>query len=275
MQPAIDRGMRGATGKRLDGLDLADVASATRALLEECALSWSGIGERLRDRFWPDRDADALGHAARALVPLVQVPPRGLWRRSGPPVHRAAESWLGREMQQEGAPLEEVVLRYLAAFGPATVRDVQAWCGLTRLAAVVERLRPRLVTFRDERGCELFDLPDAPRPSGDAPAPPRFLPEFDNVLLSHDERSRIIAADHYPRVFRNGMIASTILVDGFVAGVWRVRRGRRSAALTVELWTRVARAAKEAIVEEGERLLAFAAEEAGEREVRVLAAGSG
>jgi len=268
VQPVIDRGMRGATGRRLDGLDLAAVERATRALLEERALSFGEIGELLRERYFPHADADALGHAARTLVPLVQVPPRGLWRRSGAAVHRTAESWLGRPLE-EAAPLDDVVLRYLAAFGPATVKDVQAWCGLTRLAPVLEQLRPRLRSFRDERGRELFDLPDAPRPDPDDPAPPRFLPEFDNVLLSHDERTRIIAREHYPRVFRNGMIASTVLVDGFVAGVWRVERGRRAASLHVTLWARVPKATREAIAAEGERLLAFAAAEASEREVRI------
>ena len=115
------------------------------------------------------------------------------------------------------------MLRYLAAFGPASVADVTTWCRLTGLREVVERLRPRLVTFRDERGRELFDLPDAPRPDPTTPAPVRFLPEYDNVLLSHDDRSRFVRPEDREALAHAWTIGhGSVLADGFVSAVWRL-----------------------------------------------------
>ena len=130
---------------------------------------------------WPDRNADSLGQAIRALAPLVQTPPRGIWGKGGLAKCTTAESWLGQPMRRWSA--DELVMRYLAAWA-ATITDAQTWSGLKKLNDVFERLRPQLITFRDERGRELFDLPDAPRPDPETPAPRRFLPSWDNLLLS-------------------------------------------------------------------------------------------
>ena len=270
VQPVIARGVRGGYGRLLAGLDEAELAVAGRALLEERPRTFVDLGALLGAR-WPDRDPRALATAVRSLVPLVQVPPRGVWGAGGPAAHTSAEAWLGRPL--DGATsADDLVLRYLAAFGPATVADAQAWSGLTRLRPVVERLRPRLRTFRDERGRELLDLPDAPRPDADTPAPARFLPEFDNVLLSFDDRSRIVADAHRPRLFgTNGVIPGTVLVDGFVRATWRIARERGAATLVVAPFARLAARERAAVAEEGERLLAFAAAEAAGREVRVVA----
>jgi hypothetical protein len=271
LAPMLDRAIRAPYGKRLAGLDERDVAEAARKLVEEKPLTLGGLGAALAER-WPDRDPAALSQAARAWVPLVQVPPRGVWGAGGLAVHTTAEQWLGRPMDETSSP-DELVLRYLGAFGPASVRDAQTWAGLKALKEVFERLRPRLLTFRDERGAELFDLPDAPRPDADFPAPPRFLPEYDNVLLSHAERSRIIAPQHRPRLMTvNGIIPGTLLVDGFVRGQWKASREGRTAVLAVELFEPVPPADRALAAEEGERLLAFVASDAESRDVRVIAA---
>jgi hypothetical protein len=253
-------------------VDDADLATAARALVEERPRTFAEIGAALGER-WPDRDPAALSAAARTLLPLVQVPPRGLWGRSGPAAHTTAEAWLGRPLDPD-YPVDELVLRYLAAFGPASVADVQTWSGLTRLKDAVERLRPGLLVFRDEGGRELFDLPDAPRPDPDTPAPARFMAEWDNVLLSHADRSRIVAEEHRGRIYTvNGVMPGTILVDGFVAGTWKIERSRGAATLRVESFAPLAADDEAALAAEGERLLDFAAAEIPAREVRLAAPG--
>jgi hypothetical protein len=251
-QPVIWRSLNGNYGRALEGVDMDALAAAGRALVEERPRTHIELGTLLQAR-WPDRDAGALGIAVRALVPLVQVPPRGVWGRSGPAAHTSAEAWLGRPLLQRPS-LGDVIRRYLAAFGPASVADVQTWSGLTGLRAAVERLRPRLRTFADERGRELFDVPDGPLPDADTPAPPRFLPEYDNSLLSHTDRTRIIAEEDRNRIFTKG----GFLVDGFARGTWGVKRERgRGATLRIDAFRRLSRQHEDELTAEGMRLLTF------------------
>jgi hypothetical protein len=260
VQPVIDRGLYGNRAHRagVEGVDVEALSAAGRALLEERPRTAKELGAILRER-WPERDPASLARAIRHLLPLVQVPPRGVWGKSGPAAHTTAEAWLGRSLDSEPS-LEEMVVRYLGAFGPATVKDAQTWSGLTRVGEVVDRLRPRLSTFRDERGGELFDLPDAPRPDLDVPAPPRFLPEFDNLILSHADRTRVIA-DEYRKAIasKNGMVPATFLVDGFVRGTWKTERSRGKATLLIEPFEPLSENDRDALAEEGERLVRFMA----------------
>ena len=167
---------------------------------------------------------------------------------------------------------DEVLLRYLAAFGPATVADIRIWSRLTGLRTVIERLRPRLITFRDDRGRELFDLPDAPRPDPETPAPPRFLPEYDNILLSHDDRSRIIRDNRgLPMPAGRGGELGSLLVDGFLGGMWRITRQRGKAMLVIEAGGSWTRADQATVVDEGERLLAFVASDTRDQDIQVIA----
>jgi hypothetical protein len=255
-QPVILRNLNGNYGRALEGVDMDALAEAGRALVEERARTHIELGSRLRDR-WPDRDASALGIAVRALVPLVQVPPRGVWGKSGPAAHTSAEAWLGRPLSQSPS-LDNVVLRYLRAFGPASVADVQTWSGLAGLRAVLRRLRPRLRTFTDELGRELFDVPDGVLPDADVPAPPRFLPEYDNALLSHADRTRIIAEEHRNRIFTKG----GFLVDGFAQGTWGVRRERGGATLVIAPFDRLSKTHADELTAEGMRLLSFVVSDA-------------
>jgi hypothetical protein len=168
-----------------------------------------------------------------------------------------------------GFALADLLRRYLAAFGPASVADAQTWLGLSRLAATFESLRPSLAVFQGEDGLELFDLPEAERPSGDAETPVRFLGEFDNVLLAHEDRSRIMSADHKRRLYTpNGILRAAVLVDGFTAGRWRIEDGKAVSILHVDLFAKPSKAVAKALADEGERLLAFAAKHSG-GEVRI------
>jgi hypothetical protein len=255
VQPVIDRGLH-ANRAGVEGVDIEALSAAGRALLEERPRTAKELGMLLQEQ-WPERDPASLARAIRHLVPLVQVPPRGVWGKSGPAAHTTAEAWLGRPIDRDPS-LEEIVLRYLEAFGPASVKDVQTWSGLTRLGEVVERLRPRLLCFRDEYGRDLFDLPDAPRPGPAAPSPPRFLPEFDNLILSHADRTRVIA-DEYRKAIasRNGMVPATFLIDGFVQGTWKTERTRGKAMLQIEPFEALAKQDRRVLAEEGERLIRF------------------
>jgi len=266
-QPVIERSTKGAFGRHWMGLDTEAVIAAGRALVEEKPRTFSELGNLLAER-WPDRNPAALAQAIRAWAPLVQVPPRGVWAKSGPAAHTTVEAWLGRPLATNPS-LEEMILRYLAAFGPATVKDIQAWSGLTRLSEVTERLRPRLATFRDEHGRELFDLPDAPRPDPGIPAPPRFLYDYDNLLLSHADRTRFITGEYHKQGFTmDGPMPSIALVDGFTNGTWKVVRQRRTATLTIKPFTRLSKKDTAALTEEGARLLAFAAADADTHDIQ-------
>ncbi|MFJ5261785.1 winged helix DNA-binding domain-containing protein [Streptomyces sp. NPDC088387] len=247
-QAAADRELK-IFHKGLAGVDLDRLALRARELVEEEPRTMRRLREELGPQ-WPDADPRALAVAARCLLPLVQVTPRGLWGRSGQVAVTTVEHWLGRPAEPAAAR-QDVVLRYLAAFGPASVKDMQAWCSLTRMRDAFEGLRPRLVTFRDQHGVELFDLPDAPRPDPETPAPPRFLPELDNALLSHADRTRIIPVVHHGRTWRVNTAYRPLLVDGFLAGVW----GLTDEALVVEPFEKLTKAQRAQVLEEGERTL--------------------
>ncbi len=253
--------------KRLVGVDLQPVLARAREILEERPRTPAELGAVL-GLDWPDLDSTSLAYAARFLLPLVQVPPRGLWQKTGRPTNTTAEAWLGHPMA--AAPsVDDLVLRYLAAFGPATVSDIRVWSWLTGLREVVERLRPRLWMFRDEAGRELLDVEDGLMSEADVPAPIRFLPQYDNVFLSHDDRSRILSdgVSVPDLAWRGG-----VLVDGFVAAAWRIDRERRRAAMTVTLAQPASAGERLAIEAEAERLLEFVAADADAREIRLVEA---
>jgi hypothetical protein len=274
-QSVLERGFETGSpfGRQIAGVDRQALLVAGRGLLEERPLTVSELAKELGRR-WPGLPKEPLAFAVRYMEPLILVPPRGMWGGRGQVRTTTAETWLGRPI---GPPstLDGLVMRYLAAFGPATVIDMQAWSGMTRVAAVFERLRPRLLTFRDERGRELFDVPSAPRPDPDSAAPPRFLPDYDNILLAHADRTRILGPGQHLGMFSsNAVIRGSLLVDGFVRAIWLPIKGDGSRQLVITPFEEpIPEQDRGPVIEEGLRLLTFLAP--GERHSVRFAAANG
>jgi hypothetical protein len=268
VQGVIERSHSGAFRRRMAGADPGELERAVREMLDGEALGARELGRRLVAR-GIGSDAEAIGYATRVYAPLVQIPPRGVWGKTGQVRYATLEAWTGQQLEADPS-IDALVLRYLAGFGPASVRDMQNWSGLTKLAEAFERLRPRLVTFRDEAGRELFDLPDAPRPDPDTAAPVRLLGEYDNVLLGHADRSRIVP-EGYPWevMLRHGRFVNNLLVDGMLRASWWIKRdGKRSATLGIRPFGELTNAEREEVAAEAERMLELVAPEAEAREVR-------
>jgi Winged helix DNA-binding domain len=257
--------------RRLGGAAVDDVIAAGTALLAEGARTRAQLAAELAER-WPDADPPALAQAVTFHVPLVQVPPRGLWGATGQATWALAEEWLGAPVGP--APdAAAMVRRYLAAFGPASVADVRTWSGVTGLREVVDRLRPTLRTFEDERGRKLLDVKDGLLPDPATPAPPRFLPEYDNVALSHADRARLLAGLGPDGFAPRG--GGWLLVDGFHRAHWHVASGRDAATLTIDRFAPRdgdPAGTDEAIVAEGRALLGLLAPGAATHRVQFIPA---
>ena len=252
--PLMAAGLRANFARNLTGVDLDELAVQAGELLADRPLTRAQLAEALAAR-WPEADPMSLAYAVTYLVPVVQVPPRGIWGKSAQATWASAESWLGARVPAPppaSEPVERLVLRYLAAFGPATVADVQTWSGLTRLREVTDRLGLRV--YRGPHGAELFDLPDLALPDEDVPAPPRFLPEYDNLLLSHADRRRVNPLGReVPLWPGNGATRGTVLIDGTWDANWQITPG----ALTITALRPLTAHEESAVAEEGARLLAF------------------
>jgi hypothetical protein len=266
VQGVLERGFGSQQyARNLAGVDMTALLATGRALMHEQPRTRVELGRLLADQ-WPDRDQASMAYAISYLVPTVQVPPRAIWGSRGQATLAPVESWLDAQLDARPS-IDDLVMRYVAAFGPATVKDAQLWCGLTRLGEVFERLGGRLRTFRSEDGAELFDLPDAPRPDADTPAPVRFLPEYDNVLLSHQDRRRVNPDRRsVPLLPGNGGRMGTLLVDGEFRATWKITTKDDSALLQIDAFAPVA--SRDAIEREGDSLLTFAVD-AAKHEIRL------
>ena len=256
----------------LRGADVGEVVAAGLESLTDEPRTRADLAAVLAPR-WPDADPLALAYAVTYNAPLVQVPPRGLWGATAQARWAPAEAYLGAPVAAE-PDVVTMVRRYLAAFGPATVADIRTWSGLTGLRTVVDRLRPGLRSFRDERGRELLDVEDGCLPDPATPAPVRFLPEYDNVGLSHADRARLFAGlGPGAPLPRGGRAIGTLLVDGFYRANWQVTEDGDEATLTIDRFVPLAGdppGSVEAIATEGEGLLGFLAPGTAARAVRFV-----
>jgi hypothetical protein len=254
--PLGERGyMRGSPwGRGMSEADVAAITSTGRDLMADRSRTVAELAKLLAERF-PGRDALAMAYGVRYMVPLVFTPPRGIWGAGGPVALTTMEAWLGRP-PGPAIPAEQLVLRYLAAFGPASPADMRAWSGLA-MRPVFEKLRPKLKTFRDAKGTELFDVPRAPRPPAETPAPVRLMPDYDNILLGHSDRTRIMDAGRHVGLFSsNGIMQGAVLVDGFVRAAWRPKTEKGATTLHVAPFAKpLAARDRSAIADEARGLL--------------------
>lgn len=268
VQIVMDRALTAVNQHReaLAKLDHDAVAKTTRELLRERPYSSDQLGKALVEHY-PETPAASLMFLVRAVLPLVQIPPRGVWGKAGQPTYQVAHHWLEGVAAPEPSAAE-LIRRYLAAFGPATVADMQTWAGITKLGEVVEQMDLR--TYLDPAGRTLYDLPDATLPDEDTPAPPRLLGPFDQTLLSYADRTRMLSDEHRKRVITvNGLVKGTLLVDGRVRGIWETTSTRESATLVLTPFERLPKRDTAALESAGRKLLAWA-EPGKTHEVRLV-----
>ncbi|MET0566865.1 MAG: winged helix DNA-binding domain-containing protein [Acidimicrobiia bacterium] len=244
------------------GLDRAVLLDQGKSLLDKRPMTRADLARALEEK-WPNVPGTSMAQVVTYLLPVIQVPPRGLWGRTGAATWTTIEGWIG-----SGLPAmrdhEQIVLRYLAAFGPATISDIRVWSRLNGLRQVVDGMRERLRTLRGPDGSDLLDLPDAPILDEDTPAPPRFLPEYDNVLLGHSDRSRFFTTGIVPP----GWVGN-LLVEGMFSGWWKMGRTGKTSKLEVHLLRKVPRAQVKALGQEAERLHLFAVPDAGHQAIEI------
>jgi hypothetical protein len=271
LQPMLSGAMQTILKERLKGVDLDALLSRARRHFAKTPCTF----EDLRDQFLeadPKADERALGYAVRMRLPLVQVPVAEgePWGFPSQACFAPADDWLGKPIDLTAPPKEaELVRRYLAAYGPASAADIQAWTGLKISRAVLDALRDELVTFRDEGKRELFDLPNAPRPDEDTPAPIRFVPDYDSMIVARADE-RFVARPHRPRVFLSALrIAATLLVDGFVSGTWTLETKKKVSAVIVKPFATLAPKSRKEVTAEGERLARFVDPDAKSFECRI------
>lgn len=276
LQPVLSGAIEAIAKQRGSDFDQGKLLTQARKFISEKPRTFAEISEWVSGLL-PDQDVGVLRYTIRTHLPMVQVPISGGWSYSSKPEFTLAESWIGRKISAPGNPqddLKELARRYLAAFGPASVNDMQTWSGfkLPLLKEVFETLRPELQTYRDENKRELFDLAGTSLPGEDVLAPIRFLPEFDNLLLSHNKRHRIVADEHRSRVYLPALrVAATFLVDGFVSGAWKVEKTKITAKLLIEPFVKLAKQDRTTLAEEGEQLIRFVEPAAKTFEVQFVA----
>lgn len=261
IQPALARGLRSFFGARARDLDIERLIEIAKPYLEAETPAIGALRDKLQEHE-PERDKQAMAYAVRSCLPLVQIPPSGTWGVGTRATYTTAESWLGAPASASTEP-GALFRRYLAAFGPATVMDFQTWTGMTRLKTPLAPALQDLATYQDEGGKTLYDLPDLPIAAAEAPAPVRFLPEYDNILIAHKDRRRILPEAQRKKVFVSaGRVLGSVLIDGFVGAIWKSQREKTKAILLVSLFEKQTDEILGAIEAEGMALLRFIEDEA-------------
>jgi hypothetical protein len=270
--PLMKRIFRGQAQFRNAVGDNADeIIAAGRELIEERPRTRAEVARELSLR-WPDVDKQAIGLTVTYHLPLIQTTPRAVWGKKQQATWALTEQWLGRPLDPDPS-IDELVLRYLRAFGPATVGDARTWSTLNGLREVFERLRPDLKVYRDERGRELFDVSDGEFADPDVPAPPRFLPVYDNVLLAHEDRARVMhEGSGLPEPWPSGMWCGNLIANGYFRCFWTLAVDDKAGSATLRVDRFTSRDDDppdllDAVNAEGEALLEFVAPDVAERRI--------
>ncbi|MEV4056417.1 winged helix DNA-binding domain-containing protein [Amycolatopsis sp. NPDC049688] len=266
VQPLYDRDLRQNTqhAAALAGLDHDEVAKAARELLTASALPSTVLGAELA-KTW-DAPPSSLTHLARGRLPLVQTPPRAIWGKAGQTTYACLDEWVGAPLPPPSPA--SLISRYLRAFGPATVADVQTWAGITRLGEVAASMDLR--RYRDPDGRELLDLPELTVPDEDVPAPPRLLGPFDQTILSYADRTRVVTDAYRKRVItQNGLVKGTLLVDGQVRGFWEIQATRKAAVIALSPFEKLPKRASAALEKSAGELVRWAEPGSATHEVRL------
>jgi hypothetical protein len=267
VQPVLDRMWQAAFGKRIGSADRARVAKLGRRLLDNGPITAGALGKALQPDF-PDADPLALSVLLQVRETLIQVPPTRIWGSGHAPLLSRLEAWVP-DAARPALDRETLVLRYLAAYGPASIADMQSWSGLTGLKAEFETLRDRLATFTDETGRALFDLPDAPRPGPDTPAPVRLLPLYDNVILGYANRRRMFSEATATRAGMRQDTKAAILIDGAVAAGWKIAVRKGTAAIAIEPYRPLLERELRELLPEAMALLKFMQPDASDWQVTI------
>lgn len=269
IQPALARGLRSFFGARAKGLDIARLIAIAKPFLEDERPAIGALRDRLQEHE-PHEDKQAMAYAVRSYLPLVQVPPSGAWGVGTRATYTTAESWLGAASPSD---LGSLFRRYLAAFGPADVMDFQTWTGMTRLKSPLNATLDALVAYRDEGGRLIYDLPGLPIVDEETPAPIRFLPEYDNILIAHKDRGRILPEAYRKKVFVSaGRVLGSVVIDGFIGAIWKVERDKNRATLRVTLFETQTDEVLDTIEMEGLALVRFIDEDAESHRVEFASA---
>lgn len=268
VQPVVDRMWQGAFGKRRFGdNDKQKVRKAGVKLLDKSPMTSGALGKALQEKF-PEGEALAKAMLVQTMELLIQIPPTRIWGSGHAPISTRVENWLPAPHKRT-IPRETLVRRYLAAYGPASVNDMQAWCGMTKLGETFEALRPELVTFEGADGRELFDLPDAPRPAADTPAPPRFLPLYDNVYLGFDNRHRMLEENDLKRANMLREFKPAVLIDGIISAGWTIEVKQGAAVIDIEPYHKLSSQHRQPLEDEALAFLKFMREDATSHDVRI------
>jgi hypothetical protein len=273
VQPALIKGLNSFHGRNIKGLDVAQVVATVRPFIAAQPRTMGAVRAFLLTHY-PTTNGNALDYIARTYLPLVQVPTTSTWGYPSAATYTLAEQWLGQAV--DPAPNIRALLgQYLAAFGPASIADLQTWSGMTKLREATAPFLGDLVRYRDEDGNELYDLPDQVLPSADTPAPARFVPEYDNLMISYQDRSRVLPAAYRPQIFLSAArVLATVLLDGYVAGTWKASETKNTAMLTITPFRPFSAAEQAALLPEGEALLRFIVPQASSYTLDFAALGS-